>query len=93
MANRSCINLSGNATQGLCVGSGTTVYKGKSNGVTLDFKSLSSLDDTSLAITCADNNIFLSAATGGGGDLELNSVSIVTAASVDITSWVINHPA
>ncbi len=32
-------------------------------------------------------------ATGGGGDLELNSVSIVTAASVDITSWVINHPA
>ena len=32
-------------------------------------------------------------ATGGGGDLELNSVSIVTAATIDITSWVINHPA
>ena len=32
-------------------------------------------------------------ATGGGGDLELNSVSIVAAATVDITSWVINHPA
>ena len=31
--------------------------------------------------------------TGGGGDLELNSVSIVAAATVDITSWVINHPA
>ena len=32
-------------------------------------------------------------ATGGGGDLELNSVSIVAAATIDITSWVINHPA
>ena len=31
--------------------------------------------------------------TGGGGELELNSVSIVAAATVDITSWVINHPA
>ncbi len=32
-------------------------------------------------------------ATGGGGDLELNSVSIVSGATIDITSWVINHPA
>jgi hypothetical protein len=32
-------------------------------------------------------------ATGGGGDLELNSVSIVAAATVDITSWTINNPA
>ena len=32
-------------------------------------------------------------ATGGGGDMILNSVSIVAAATVDITSWVINHPA
>jgi hypothetical protein len=31
--------------------------------------------------------------TAGGGDMELNSVSIVAAATVDITSWVINHPA
>jgi hypothetical protein len=32
-------------------------------------------------------------ATGGGGELELNTVSIEAAATVDITSWVINHPA
>jgi len=32
-------------------------------------------------------------ATGGGGDLELNSVSITAGATIDITSWVINHPA
>ena len=32
-------------------------------------------------------------ATGGGGELILNSVSIVAAATVDISSWVINHPA
>jgi len=32
-------------------------------------------------------------ATGGGGDLELNSVSITSGGTIDITSWVINHPA
>lgn len=32
-------------------------------------------------------------ATGGGGDLELNSTSISAGATIDITSWVINHPA
>ena len=32
-------------------------------------------------------------ATGGGGDLELNSTSISVGATIDITSWVINHPA
>lgn len=30
---------------------------------------------------------------GGGGDLELNSTSISAGATIDITSWVINHPA
>ena len=32
-------------------------------------------------------------ATSGGGDMELNSVSIVSGATVDITAWTINHPA
>ena len=32
-------------------------------------------------------------ASGGGGDMILNSVSIVAAATVDISSWVINLPA
>ena len=31
--------------------------------------------------------------TSGGGDLELNSISITSGATIDITSWVINHPA
>lgn len=31
-------------------------------------------------------------ATGGGGDLELNSVSISSGVQVDITSWVFNVP-
>lgn len=32
-------------------------------------------------------------ATGGGGDMEVNSTSIVSGATIDITSWTINHPA
>lgn len=32
-------------------------------------------------------------ATGGGGELELNSTSITAGATIDITSWTINHPA
>ena len=31
--------------------------------------------------------------TSGGGDLELNSISITSGGTIDITSWVINHPA
>lgn len=45
---------------------------------------------TSGSAAVIDGNI---TATGGGGDLELNSVSIVAGATVDITAWTINHPA
>jgi len=31
--------------------------------------------------------------TSGGGDLELNSISITSGGTIDITSWAINHPA
>ena len=31
--------------------------------------------------------------SGSGTDMILNSVSIVAGATIDITSWVINHPA
>lgn len=31
--------------------------------------------------------------TSGGGDLELNSISITSGGTIDITSWTINHPA
>lgn len=63
---RSCINIGGNTTVGQNLGSGIEVYAGKSGASALQFKTLSSLDGTSLAITCDGDNIFLSAATGGG---------------------------
>lgn len=45
---------------------------------------------TSGSASVIDGNI---TATGGGGDMELNSVSIASGATVDITAWTINHPA
>lgn len=32
-------------------------------------------------------------ASGGGGELILNSTAITEGASIDVTSWTINHPA
>jgi len=66
MGNRSNINLVGNTTQGQNVGSGEGVYKGKSVGNILQYKSLS-VTGTTMAITCDADNIYFSAATGGGG--------------------------
>ena len=67
MGDRSNINLVGNTTQGQNVGSGTTVFKGKSIGNILQYKTVSSLDGTTIKITNDADNIYLSGATGGGG--------------------------
>jgi len=66
MGNRSNINLVGNTTQGQNVGSGEGVYKAKSVGNIMQYKSLS-VTGTTMAITCDADNIYFSAATGGGG--------------------------
>lgn len=63
---RSNINLVGNTTEGQNVGTGTCVYKGKSGGNLLQYKSLS-VTGTTMTITSDDNNIYFSANTGGGG--------------------------
>jgi len=65
---RSNINLVGNATEGQNVGTGIDVYKGKTVGNILQFKTLSPTGST-ISITCDDNNIYFSAATGGGGSI------------------------
>jgi len=66
MGNRSNINLVGNTTFGQNVGSGTGVYKGKNLGNVLQLKTLS-VTGTTMTITSDANNIYFSAATGGGG--------------------------
>ena len=65
---RSCINIGGNATQGTNIGTGIEVYAGKSGVNQLQFKTLS-VTGTTMAITCDGNNIYFSAATGGGGSI------------------------
>jgi len=66
MGNRSNINLVGNTTQGQNVGTGDGVYKGKSVGNILQYKSLS-VTGTTMVITTDADNIYFSANTGGGG--------------------------
>lgn len=63
---RSNINLVGNATEGQNVGTGIEIYKGKTVGNILQYKTLS-VTGTTMSITCDDNNIYFSAQTGGGG--------------------------
>jgi len=65
MGNRSNINLVGNTTFGENVGSGTGVYKGKNLGNVLQLKTLS-VTGTTMTITSDADNIYFSAATGGG---------------------------
>ncbi len=66
MGNRSNISLVGNATEGQNVGVGEGVYKDKILGSILQFKELS-VTGTTMKITSDDENIYFSAATGGGG--------------------------
>ena len=66
MGNRSNINLVGNTTFGENVGTGTGVYKGKNLGNVLQLKTLS-VTGTTMTITSDAENIYFSAATGGGG--------------------------
>ena len=63
---RSNINLVGNTTFGQNVGTGEEIYKGKDLGNILQFKSLC-VTGTTMAITCDENHIYFSAATGSGG--------------------------
>lgn len=67
MANRSNIRLVGNTTTGQNVGAGDgCIYKGKSSGNNLQFRSISATGN-SIQIFQTDNNILISGATGGGG--------------------------
>jgi len=66
MGDRSNINLVGNTTQGQNVGTGIGIYKGKLAGNILQYKTLS-VTGTSMLITSDADNIYFSAATGGGG--------------------------
>ena len=64
MADRSNINLNAYATTGQSVGSGTTIYAGKCDINTLQFKSISSVG-SGISIGGDSDNIIISGATGG----------------------------
>lgn len=63
---RSCINIGGNAVEATNVGSGSGIFKDKTLGSTLNFKTLSVTGST-MSITSDSDNIYFSAQTGGGG--------------------------
>lgn len=66
MGNRSNINLVGNTTQGQNLSAGDAcVFKEKTNGNTLQFRTISSTGD-SIQIFQTDEKILISGATGGG---------------------------
>ena len=64
--NRSNINLIGNTTEGHNLGSGICIFKNKTNGNTLNFKSLKSTGST-ISITEDADHIYFSASSSGGG--------------------------
>ena len=72
MGNRSNINLVGNTTQGQNLGSGECVFKAKGFGNIMQYKTLS-VTGTTMAITSDGDNIYFSAATGGGGGLSASN--------------------
>ena len=88
MGNRSNINLIGNTTQGQNVGVGDGVYKCKSVGNILQFKTLSVTGNT-MTITTDDNNIYFSANTGGGESGGVGTLQQVTASGCTTTNSMI----
>lgn len=68
MANRSNIKLVGNTVSGQNTGIGTGIFKCKSDGNNLLFKSISTTG-TSLCIVNTDNQIYISGTTGGGSGI------------------------
>ena len=66
MGNRSIISLVGNTTTGQNLGTGACVFKGKSGGNNLQFRTISATG-ASIQIYQVGNKILVSGATGGGG--------------------------
>jgi hypothetical protein len=80
---RSNINLVGNTTFGQNIGTGTGVYKDKSLGNILQYKTLS-VTGTTMSITSDADNIYFSAATGGGSGTITGGANGVSASGTNI---------
>ena len=73
MANRSNINLVGNTTQGQNLGGGANIFKCKTRGNNLQFKTISATG-TSIQIFNRDNQIYISGKTGSNNYVFTNGL-------------------